>query len=192
MADGVEDCMDSNVVLLFVTFITALATVVLAIITGYYAFETMRIRKEASRPRLALHTGIYTLDGSVHGLILRNTGPVARNLTVDVQVKDTKGNEHVSIYFPSLNTGEEHYLTHKLHDVELGKGVINVLINCFDSTNHPIKDTLSINFDDLSKQNSKIAFIENPEIAVLEDIKRELSNSINSTLRDIAQKIGKH
>jgi hypothetical protein len=91
--------------------VLACVTVVLVCVTGYYAWQTKRIREETLRPHLSLHTGIYDDGGGVHALKLRNTGPVARNLEVVIEWnKRTLDKEKIDLFIPSLNTGEEIYL----------------------------------------------------------------------------------
>jgi tellurite resistance protein TehA-like permease len=42
-----------------------IVTIVFAAVTGYYAYETRRIRQETIRPNLSLRTGMYTYGGGV-------------------------------------------------------------------------------------------------------------------------------
>ena len=61
-------------------WISVFVVVVLVVITGYYARETRKIRLESIRPNFSLRTGLYTIEGGMHELYLRNTGGVARDV----------------------------------------------------------------------------------------------------------------
>ena len=61
-------------------WISAFVTVVLVVITGYYARETRKIRPESIRPNFSLRTGLYIIEGGMHELYLRNTEEVARDV----------------------------------------------------------------------------------------------------------------
>jgi len=164
-------------------------TVILAVITAYYAYETRRIRRQTLLPRLSLHTGIYTEDGGVHALKLRNTGPVARNLEVVIEWNNgTPDKEKTGLFIPSLNTGEEIYLPPKLDQVKAGKGSVTVSLTFRDASNRESKETLpSIDFAQLASKESEISQVSNPVLDNIDSINRDIRHSLN----DISQKIGK-
>ena len=168
-------------------WVTVGVTVVLVCITGYYAYETRRIRHETLRPRLSLHTGIYTDDGGVHALKLRNTGPVARNLNLEIVIEWNKGThdkEKTDLFVPSLNTGEEIYLPPKLDRVKAGKGSMTVSLTYKDASNKEINETLPpIEFE----KESEISQVENPMLDTIDSIKRDIGRSLN----DISRRIDK-
>jgi len=168
-------------------WVSAGITFVLAGITFYYAYETMQIRRQTLLPRLSLHTGIYTDDGGVHAIKLRNTGPVARNLEVVIQWNEgTSCKEKISLFIPSLNTGEEVYLPLKLDQVKAGKGSVTVSFTLRDASNREIKDTLPpIDFAQLASKQSEISQVANPEVDALDAIRRDTKSALDSISRKI-------
>ena len=157
-------------------WVSVSVTIILAGITAYYAYETRRIRQETLRPRLSLHTGIYTDEGGVHALKLRNTGPVARNLDVIIECSEgTHEKKKTCLSIPSLNTGEEVYLTLKLGQIKASKGSVTVSITFRDASNREIKETLpTIDFAELATKEIEISQISNPLLDALEDISRKI------------------
>jgi len=150
-------------------------TFVLVGITSYYAYETMQIRRQTLLPRLSLHTGIYTMDGGVHAIKLRNTGPVARNLEVVIQWDEGTSCKKISRFIPSLNTGEEVHLPLKLDQVKAGKGSVTVTFTLRDASNREIKGTLPpIDFAQLALKESEISQVSNPEVDALDEISRKI------------------
>ena len=166
-------------------WVTVGVTVVLVCITGYYAYETRRIRQETLRPRLSLHTGIYTDDGGVHALKLRNTGPVARNLEVVIEWnKETRDKEKTDLFVPSLNTGEEIDFPLKIDQIKAGKGSVIVSLAFRDASNKEIKEILPpIDFG----KESEISQVINPALDKIDLINRDITHALN----DISQRIGK-
>jgi hypothetical protein len=77
--------------------ITAYATVVLAIITAIYAYYTNQMRNDAEKQKIEAKKPIlsFQIDFPCHGddkgpipepLYLKNYGPLARNLSIDVKI----------------------------------------------------------------------------------------------------------
>ena len=142
-------------------------TALLAGITSFYAMETRKIRKTALCPIFSLQAGSYTMNGKFHALYLRNTGPVARDININIR-KDrmTDGKEGTEdIYIPSLNTGEAISLMEDqyLQQIIEKESIVTVSINCKDASNEKHAETLlSIDFEELAKNKSKFARVTTP------------------------------
>jgi hypothetical protein len=141
-----------------------IVTIVFAAVTGYYAYETRRIRQETLRPNLSLRTGMYTLGGGIHELILRNTGSVAKDVDIDIE-KGVKGGPTTkeALFVPSLDKSQEVSLITDLDSIRRQDGFVNVSLSFKDASNRKLTETLSIDFADLTKRGKKITFQTTPK-----------------------------
>jgi hypothetical protein len=139
-------------------------TLVFAAITGYYSYETRRMRQETLRPNLSLRTGMYTLGGGIHELVLRNTGSVAKDVDIDVE-KGVKGGPTTkeALFVPSLDKSQEVSLITDLDSIRRQDGFVNVSLSFKDASNRKLTETLSIDFADLTERGRKITFQTTPK-----------------------------
>jgi len=156
-------------------WISVIMTGVLAAITGYYAYETRRIRQETLRPNLSLRTGMYTMGGGIHELALRNTGSVARDIDIDIK-RGRKGcpTEIEALFAPSLDTSQEVTLITDLESIRQQKGFVNISLSFKDASNRRLTETLSIDFADLTERGREITFQMTPMDYKLERIERAI------------------
>jgi len=139
-------------------------TIVFAAVTGYYAYETRRIREETLRPKLSLRTGMYTYGGGFDELVLRNTGAVARDIDIDIEKGVTGGpTTKEALFVPSLDTSQEVSLITDLDSIRRQDGFVNVSLSFKDASNKKLTETLSIDFADLTKRGRKITFQTTPK-----------------------------
>jgi hypothetical protein len=138
-------------------------TIVFAAITGYYSYETRKMRQEALRPNLSLRTGMYTMGG-IHELVLRNTGAVAKDVDIDIE-KGVKGGPTTkeALFVPSFDRSQEVSLITDLDSIRREDGFVNVSLSFKDASNMKLTETLSIDFADLTKRGRKIAFQTTPK-----------------------------
>lgn len=182
-------------------WVSVFVTIVLVIITGYYARETRKIRLESARPIFSLKTGLYTVrihqgygvythnryrfddtskEGEMHKLYLRNTGGVARDVDVDVE---TSTNENKLFFVPSLDSDQEIDLGVNFQQIRESNGFVKVKMKFKDGYNRNLIDELSVDLKQLSEGEREVTFQVSPkdryieEIAhTLERIERELDN----------------
>jgi hypothetical protein len=138
-------------------------TIVFAVVTGYYAYETRRIREETLRPKLSLRTGMYTYGGGFDELILRNTGAVARDIDIDIERGMEGGpTQKEALFVPSLDTSQEVSLITDLDSIRRYNGFVNVYLSFKDASNRKLTETLSIDFADVARRGRKITFQTTP------------------------------
>jgi hypothetical protein len=180
-------------------WVSVFVTIVLVIITGYYAMETRKIRLESARPIFSLKTGSYTIrthrgygvythkrfdyiseEGEMHKLYLRNTGGVARDVDVDIE---TSTNENKSFFVPSLDSGQEIDLRVNFQQIKESNGFVKVKMKFKDGYNRNLIDELSVDLKQLSGGDREITFQVSPKdryieviAQTLEGIERELHN----------------
>lgn len=151
-------------------------TVVLVCITGYYAYQTKKIRQESLRPHLSLRTGLYTDSGGMFELILANTGAVARDVEIDIE---TNIEEKKYLFTPAIDATQEISLTYDLQEIRDKKGYVKVDLTFKDSKNHKLTETLNIDYKKLDTQEREIVFQNSPLIKKLEDIQICLAHIAN-------------
>ena len=160
-------------------WVSVFVTVVLVVITAYYARETRKIRLESVRPNFSLRTGLYLSNGGMHGLYLRNTGGVARDVKVDIE---TSNNENKSFFVPSLDSGQEINLSVNFQQVRENNGFVKVKLEFKDGYNRNLIDSLFVNLKQLSEEKREIAFQSSPRDEHIEMIAYALAN-IESKLK---------
>lgn len=141
-----------------------IVTIVFAAVTGYYAYETRKMRQEAILPKLSLRTGMYTYGGGFDELILRNTGAVARDIDIDIE-RGMKGGQTMkeALFVPSLDTSQEVSLITDLDSIRRYNGFVSVRLSFKDASNRKLTETLSIDFADVARRGRKIAFQTTPK-----------------------------
>jgi hypothetical protein len=146
------------------SWFSIVVTLVFAAVTGYYAYETRRIRQEAIRPNLSLRTGMYTYGGGADELVLRNTGAVAKDIDIDIE-KGVKGSPTTkeALFVPSLDKSQEVSLITDLDSIRRQDGFVNVSLSFKDASNRKLTEILSIDFADLTKRGRKITFQTTPK-----------------------------
>jgi hypothetical protein len=139
-------------------------TIIFAAITGYYAYETRKMRQEVTRPNLSLRTGMYTYGGGADELVLRNTGAVAKDVDIDIE-KGVEGGPTTkeALFVPALDKLQEVSLITDLDSIKRQDGFVNVRLSFKDASNRKLTETLSIDFADLAKRGRKITFQTTPK-----------------------------
>jgi hypothetical protein len=153
-------------------WVSVFVTCVLVVITAYYAWETRRMRLESAKPCFSLRTGIYTISGTALGLYLVNGGKVAKDVKIDV--KQDKGITNL-YYAPSIANGEEVTLDAVPEEARKRNGWIEVSLSFKDGYGRDLKESLKLDFTELSKEKRIVAYRSTP-------IESELKN-ISSSLR---------
>lgn len=154
-------------------WVSVFVTVVLVLITAYYARETRKIRLESVQPNFSLRTGMYTSSGGMHGLYLKNAGGVARDVKVDIE---TSNNGKNLFFVPSLDYGQEIDLRVNFQQIRENKGFVKVKLKFKDRYSRNLIDSLTVNLKHLSEEKREITFQSSPKDEYIQMIAYALSN----------------
>lgn len=161
-------------------WVSVLVTIILVVITGYYAREMKKMRIESIKPNFSLRTGIYTMGGGIHALYLINRGGVAREVKIDVKENDVIKKRY---FVPSLSLGEEINLDISSENLKDKKGVLEILLIFKDGYDRNLNDSLKIDFESIKKEGREIQF---QSVSLNKNLKE-----INSSLKNIESSISK-
>ena len=118
------------------------------------------------------------MGGSIHELILGNTGSVARYVNIDCGWKSDKAETSKNIlYAPSLDKSQEISLTSSLREFDLekvrqDKGFVKIVLTYQDVSGRNLSETQTIDFKKLEKQKRTLTMQVSPLYAYLEEIAR--------------------
>lgn len=158
----------------------------LVALTAVYAWATIRIagenkrtieemkqsRLDAVKPSLSLQPGGFILGGGFNELYLVNSGGVAKDVKVDIEI--TKPESSKSLLIPAIDAQHWVYLG-EVAKAQDQTGVIRVHMEFRDGYNQPLSESLSIDFSDLKEEGRKII----GQYSDLHEIKRTLENLAN-------------
>ena len=154
----------------------------LVALTAVYAYATMRLvrenrrtveemkqsRLDAMKPILSLEPGHFTLGGGFAALYLVNSGGVAKDVKIDIQV--TKPESKKSLFVPAL--GREHKVYLQVGDeAQRWGGVIKVDVHFRDGYNQSLSESLLIDFSDLKQEGREVW----PQDSKLSEVRRALA-----------------
>jgi hypothetical protein len=117
----------------------------------------------ALRPVFSLTTDLHTMGNHINGLILVNSGPVARNVHIDVEpsIQD----DYPKLYLPALYTGEHVRLTSQLQEKRQGGAGIRVKLSYSDAVANHYSEELSVDFRKLAEEHRELCIPESREVA---------------------------
>jgi len=134
-------------------WVSAFVTFILACITGWYAWQTYRMRKmrrESLKPNLSLIFPGLPRTEMLGSLRLRNSGGVARDIDTEINIKNPETNEtsQMSIHIPSLIRDEEVKLIdlNVKHDIIGQNKTVRVEVNYENKYGESDEDTLEVDF----------------------------------------------
>ncbi len=158
-----------------------LAWYALVALTAVYAFATLmvvkeseRMRLDAVRPSLSLEPGLFLEGGGFVLLYLRNSGGVAKEVKVDIEISSPS--EQKALFIPAINREHTVLLLNVAKIQETG-GFVKASVAYKDSYNQNLSETLSINFSELKREGRDVEgqYSELNEIhRTLERIERKL------------------
>jgi hypothetical protein len=139
----------------------------LVALTAIYAYGTMRLvrenkrtieemkqsRLDAVKPSLSLQPGDFTIGGGFSGLYLANSGGVAKDVKVDIEM--AKCESRKSLFVPAIDAQHWVYLG-AVAKPQGQTGVIRVHIEFRDGYNQPLSESLSMDFSDLQGENREV------------------------------------
>lgn len=158
----------------------------LVALTAVYAWATIRIagenkrtieemkqsRLDAVKPSLSLQPGGFTLGGGFNELYLVNSGGVAKDVKVDIEI--SKPESRRSLFIPAIDAQVWVYLG-EVAKAQDQTGVIRVHMEFRDGYNQPLSESLSIDLSDLKEEGREII----GQYSDLHEIKRTLENLAN-------------
>jgi hypothetical protein len=160
----------------------------LVALTAVYAYATVRIagenkrtieemkqsRLDAVKPALSLQPEVFTFGGDFSALYLVNSGGVAKDVKIDIEV--TKPESKELLFVPAINREHKVYLGAGTQAQNQG-GLIKVHVDFKDVYNQSLSESLSIDFSELETEGRRI-WGQHSELS-----------EINSSLREIKRKI---
>jgi len=152
----------------YATSVVAASTVVLAIITFVYMWETRRIRLLAQRPSFSLETGMISLSESPISMELVNTGEAATDLRIDCS---WSGGDK-KLYAVSLSK-HGHLILKDLPVpiISQNLGTLIVKIVCKDSIGNPYASPeIKMDFSIPKSEKREVTYQYNPIENSLRDI----------------------
>ncbi len=167
--------------LVALTAVYAYATLMVMRAASKQAEETKRTidemrqsRLDAVKPSLSLQPEEFTFGGGFSALYLMNSGGVAKDVRVDIEV--TNPDSKKVLFVPAINREHKVYLQIDGKVQDTG-GFIKVIVNFKDSYNQSLSESLSIDFSELKKEGREIRgqYSELDEIQrILERIERKV------------------
>ena len=165
-----------------VTAIYAFGTLVIGKATSKQTEETKRMinemrqsRLDAVKPALSLQPEDFLLGGGFASLYLMNSGGVAKDVKIDIEVTTPLLNK--ALFISTINREHKVYLDIGVSTIQNAGGVVKVGVNFMDSYNQSHSESLSIDFSELKKEGREIRgqHSELDEIQrVLERIERKI------------------
>jgi hypothetical protein len=158
---------------------TALSTIVLAVITIFYAAETHKIRIGAMKPILTLQCDYAPGETDLaRKLFLSNNGPVAQDISIntDVKIKDEIITKKIYLY--SLAHRERVEILSNVYEVKDNDGEIKVRMRYYDADMKIYRSEIVVDFAKMTSDR----IITTPESAT-----QEMSD-IGDALLEISRK----
>ena len=145
--------------------------------------EMRQSRLDAVRPSLSLQPGESTLGGIFSSLYLRNSGGVAREVKIDINI--TNAEQKQAIFVPAIDRDHMVYLPiNNVDSLYITGGVMNVHIDFIDSYNQSLTEDLFLDFSKLKEEGRKLT----GQYSELNEIRRVLEN-IERSVHNIERKI---
>jgi hypothetical protein len=147
----------------------AVATILLACITGLYMYETRKMRKatenilkNSQQPNFAIEPVLFNEAGDEFNAInLVNNGQTATNITARCMYLDGEqgsGSGTDPFYIISLSKDGRAYLKLPIADIVKARKYFKLEIECKDINDNDYKKTLVYDFDKIKQSGAKIAY----------------------------------
>ena len=157
-------------------WVSIFVTTILVFITGFYAWETRKMRLESVKPIFSLRTGLYVTSRDALKLYLVNNGGVAKNIDIDISGSHQA---EILLNIPSLVKGEVLDLEDiNPKEVKSNKEIIIVDLSFKDSYNRNLDDTLILDYSSEEDELRKVGYRYIPKDDILKDIKTLLYNRL--------------
>ncbi len=167
----------------FIQIITLISVVALSIITYFYLNETRAIRKVTELsvlPAFSLIPDTWDLGGGFQFFEIINSGGNAKEISIDIRTVETSAQSEFKFYILSLNkNGTALIPTTNLPGVISNEGSFSLNISCKDINNEEFKDTLTLDFATIKKQDREIVYQTDPLNSIAESLKW-IKNNLNN------------
>ena len=131
--------------------ITTISTIVLALITIFYAIETHKMRIGAKAPMLSIQCDFAFGEHDLpRKLYLCNYGPVAQNLTVNAEVKAGTESTVLKKYLYSMAQGERTEIVDNFYDIKDRNGEIVVRMKYYDANMKEYRSEIIVDFNQMT------------------------------------------
>ncbi len=136
-------------------WVSIFTSTILGVITLFYLRETRRISIEAQRPSLGIEPTLFDLSGLFGALKLRNTGALAKNLSIDIS--NPKGDE--KWYVPSLSRDMSvRIFSQSIEEMQKNGTTLSVKVCYQDSASKKLSVDFTIDFAKLKTEVRKIVY----------------------------------
>jgi len=128
--------------------------------------EMRQQRMEMMRPSLSLIPEDYLLSGDFTTLLLQNTGGLAKEVRIDIEM--TSSPEKELLFIPAIDKERVVRLPIKVEEIKKSNGTVRVKVELMDCYGRRLTEELSIDFGRLIAEGRKFAFEASPILRTLE------------------------
>jgi hypothetical protein len=162
----------------YAVIITAVSTIILAIITTFYAIETRKMRIGAKAPMLSIQCDYAPGETDrPRKLFLCNNGPVAQNIALNAEVKMNGGSTTRKQYLYSMAHGERTEIVDNFYEIRDSGGEITVMMKYHDADMKLYRSEIIVDFTQMTADRT---------ITVPESASTEISE-IGGVLKELAR-----
>jgi hypothetical protein len=139
----------------YAVIITAVSTIILAVITTFYAIETRKMRIGAKAPMLSIQCDYAPGETDrPRKLYLCNNGPVAQNITLNAEVKISGGSTTRRQYLYSMAHGERTEIVDNFYDIKDRGGEITVMMKYYDADMKLYRTEIIVDFTQMTQDRT--------------------------------------
>ena len=159
--------------------ITAVSTIILALITTFYAIETHKMRIGAKAPMLSIQCDYAAGETEApRKLFMYNYGPVAQNLTLNADVRLDGIVTTKKIFLYSMARGERTELINNFYEIKDKSGEVVIRMKYSDADGKQYRSEITVDFNQMTADRD----IRVPESATTEI--SEISTLLQKLVRD--------
>ena len=131
--------------------VTTISTIVLALITIFYAIETHKMRVGAKAPMLSIQCDYAPGETDVpRRLYLYNYGPVAQNISLNAEVMMNGQTTVRKQFLYSMAQGERTEIADNFYDIKDNNGTITVRMKYTDADAKTYRSEIVIDFNQMT------------------------------------------
>ena len=135
----------------YAILVTGICTIVLAVITVFYAIETRKMRIGAKAPMLSIQCGFAPGETErPRILFLCNNGQVAQNITLNAEVMMSGGSVIRKQYLYTMANGERTEIVDNFYEIKDHGGEIIVRMSYYDADMKIYRSEITVDFTQLT------------------------------------------
>ncbi|HUH78921.1 MAG TPA: hypothetical protein VLY83_03405 [Methanoregula sp.] len=167
---------DITLINAYAIIITTVSTIILALITIFYAIETHKMRIGAKAPMLSIQCDFaFGEDELPRKLYLCNYGPVAQNLSINAEVKVDNASTVRKKYLYSMAQGERTEIVDDFYKVKDRSGEIVVRMKYYDANMKQYRSEIIVDFNQMTADRIiSVPESASTEISDIGDLLRKL------------------